>query len=123
MHVVQIMYPREDGVTFNLQHYLDVHIPMGLGLLWKHYQVKPAQAMLTHDTYGRDRAPSSAQYSAISTLIFNERAEAERFIELFEIPEAREQLSADWSRFTGQPPVVVLGAMAHLDAEEFIAEA
>jgi hypothetical protein len=121
MYAVHVMYPRTEGVTFDYDWYFSVHMPMGLGLLERHTGVKPKQILFTRDTFGPDRTDRSSQFFVIGTLVFDERAEAEAFIDLFEMPEPEAMLSADWPKFTGADPIVVLGRFDELDADDYIA--
>lgn len=120
MYFVNVMYPRTASGRFDLDYYLRVHAPLGIGLLWKHFQVKPITLDVQTDTFGVDRTEASAQYAVISTVTFSTRAEAECFIDLFERPREAAVLSSDWPNFTDGQPVVVLGSVSPMDVDEVI---
>ncbi|HKP42744.1 EthD domain-containing protein [Mycobacterium sp.] len=120
MYFVSVMYPRTSSGWFDLGYYLRVHAPLGIGLLWKHFQVKPITLEVHTDTFGVDRTEASAPYAVISTVTFATRADAECFIDLFERPREAAVLSSDWPNFTEGRPVVVLGAVSQLDVDDVI---
>jgi hypothetical protein len=110
MYFVQVMYPRVND-RFDLDHYRNVHQPMGKGAMLRYEGVKPVQSWIGIDTFGMDRTPESAAYHLIATQIFEERDEAEAFVRLFENPELAEMFEADWPKYTDAPPVCVLGRL------------
>ncbi len=123
MHCVHIAYPRVEGASFDLTHYVDVHVPMGLGLLWKHFEIKPTRVLLQQETYGPDRTAASAPFDLVATMVFENKADADRFIDVFENPEAAGMLQADWPRFTQSQPLAVLGELTELDVDRLLAAA
>ena len=120
MYFVSVMYPRTPSGHFDLDYYLRVHTPLGIGLLWQLYQVKPMSLDIHTDTFGTDRTEASAPYAVISTATFATRADAERFIDVFERPQEAAVLSSDWPNFTDGRPEVVLGAVSPLDVDDVI---
>ena len=121
MYVVNVMYPNEPGSEFNMQHYLDVHMPMGIGLLHKLFGVKPRRVEVQGDTYGPDRTSASAKYHCVCTLYFDTKEDADQFIGVFENEEAAVMLAADWPKYTVGEPVAFLGRSFELDADDLIA--
>lgn len=122
MYSVNVMYPKSDQMDFNYDHYYAVHCPMGVGSLWRRYGVKPIRMFFHHHTYGQDRTSESAAFEMIATMIFNSKQEADRFIDLFEVKEARDMLVADFPYFTGEPAIGMVGEYDEADLDKFIAE-
>lgn len=120
MYFVNVMYPRTSSGRFDHDHYLRVHAPLGIGLLWKHFGVKPLTLDVHTNTFGVDRTEASAPYAVISTVTFATRADAECFIDLFERPQEAAVLSSDWPNFTDARPVVVLGSVLPMDVDDVI---
>ena len=123
MYVVNVMYPNEPGSEFNMQHYLDVHMPMGVGLLHKLFGVKPRRVEIQADTYGADRTSATAKYHCVCVLYFDTKEEADQFTGVFENEEAAAMLAADWPNYTVGEPVVLLGRSFDLDPEDLLARA
>ena len=121
VHCVHIAYPRIAGADFDLDHYLAVHVPLGVGLLWRHFGVKPDRVLLAHGTYGPDRTGASAPYDVVATMIFARKEDADRFIDVFQTPEAAALIQADWERFTKAQPIAVLGELRELDPDDLLA--
>ena len=121
MYFVNVMYPNEAGSEFDMQHYLDVHMPMGVGLLHKLFGVKPSRIEIQADTYGPDRTHASAKYHCVCVLYFDKKEEADQFIGVFEDEQASAMLAADWPKYTVGVPVAFLGRSFDLDADDLIA--
>ncbi|MEQ8389326.1 MAG: EthD family reductase [Alphaproteobacteria bacterium] len=119
MYCVHIMYPRKPGSDFDYDHYFRTHLTMGLGLFRKHMGFLPKQVFVQKACYGPDRTEASADYHAICTLMFESKADADKFIELFEIDEAANLLRADWPKYTEMDPRVVVGEVIETDVERF----
>ncbi|MEQ8166808.1 MAG: hypothetical protein RIC93_12125, partial [Alphaproteobacteria bacterium] len=83
MYCVHIMYPRKPGSDFDYDHYFRTHLTMGLGLFRKHMGFLPKQVFVQKACYGPDRTEASADYHAICTLMFESKADDDKFIELF----------------------------------------
>ena len=125
MYVVHVMYPnpRDATQTFDMQHYLDVHMPMGIGLLYREYGIKPCRLEVLGKTYGGDRTHGSADFNCIGSVYFETKAEVDRFIDLFERERPSAMLRADWPKYTPADPVALLGEIEVLDTEETLAKA
>jgi hypothetical protein len=117
MYAVHTMYPRTEGVSFDKEWWLDVHSPLGLGLLLKRCGVRPIENFYTHNTVGMDRTEGSSDFFVLSTMKVKTKEEAEAFIDLFEMTKEAEMLSADWDNYTGAPPVCVLGEFTQTDLD------
>ena len=122
MYAVNVMYPIATSGRFDVDHYKNVHIPLGVGLMWKHFQVKPIAIHFHYPTYGVDRKPASAPFAAITTMQFNSRDDAHCFIALFEKPEEAAKLAADWPNFTDESPIVVIGAVDDIATDDVLAQ-
>lgn len=120
MYFINVMYPMGTSGRFDIDHYTKVHVPLGVGLLWKHYQVRPTSIALQSDTFGVDRTAKTSTYAVISTMHFTTRAEAECFVDLFERPQEAAMLAADWPNFTDEEPVVVMGSTTPVDVDAVI---
>lgn len=120
MYCVSVMYPNETGSAFKLQHYLDVHMPMGVGLLHKHFGIKPARIEVFHDTYGPDRTNASAAYHCFGNVYFEKKEDVDRFIELFEMKEPTALLKADWPKYTPKDPIAVVAKVTVLDPDDVV---
>jgi hypothetical protein len=107
MYGVNVMYPRTTG-RFDLDHYMNVHVPLGAGSLWRYEGIKPRGAWFYMDPYGMDRRPESSPYHLISTHHYDTKEEADAFIRLFEDPEVSKMLADDWPKYTDAAPICVL---------------
>jgi len=107
MYCVKILYPRRPGspFRFNLKHYFEVHIPLGLRLLRQHIDCSPARVECDVNCAPMDGS-AQARYHLIASLYFANRDDAEGFKRLFAIPAAADQLKADWPNFTELAPEV-----------------
>ena len=121
MYVVNVMYPNEPGSEFDMQHYLDVHMPMGVGLLHKLFGVNPRRVEIQAETYGPDRTNATAKYHCCCVLYFDAKEEADQFIGVFENEAAAAMLAADWPNYTVGEPVVVFGRAFDIDPDDLIA--
>ncbi len=113
MYRVDIMYPNKQGSTFNLKHWLEVHLPMGLRLLKQHCGVSPIKVEACQNPHG---PPGLAlPYHLINSLYFNTRDDADSFIRVFGIEEAARELKADWSNYTQSDPEVMISELVEFD--------
>ncbi len=113
MYRIEVMYPNKPGSTFNLKHWSEVHLPMGLRLLKKHCGVTPVRV----EAYPNPYAPPgmTAPYHLGNSLYFNTRDEADAFIRLFGIEEAARELKADWPNYTQSEPEVMISEVVDCD--------
>jgi hypothetical protein len=122
MHMVAFMYPNKAGATFNLEHFLKVHLPLGLYQTFKHLGLKPRKLVVYSPTWNIGNANALLPYIAISSVFFDTRAEAEKFSGLFGVEEAARLLSADFANYTPGPPDVMLAEVTELtDVDALIA--
>lgn len=112
MFVVAFAYPESAGRPFDLRHFLDVHLPMGVALCRRHLQLIPEKIVV----YGplQDGAGGTPILSTVSQVYFRTRAEAEKFLTLFSVPEAAEKLGADFLKYASSPPRVLIGEITEI---------
>ena len=113
MYVVRILYPRTEGSTFNLKHYLDVHTPLGLGLLRERTGVVPVRVEVDAEPNVAG-APAGAFHCA-SSLYFETEEDLAAFHSLSAMPDAAEQLAADFDEYTTNPPVISVAQVVGID--------
>jgi uncharacterized protein (TIGR02118 family) len=118
MHCVHVLYPRPPKSKFDLKHYYDVHMPLGIGLLCERCGVVPKKVFVQQNIYGFDGTADSAAYHVVSSLFFDSKAEADKFLELFQMEEPRRLLSEDWPKYTAADPIAVLGELVEVDPRE-----
>lgn len=114
MHMVAFMYPNAPGATFNFEHFIQVHLPLGVGLTDKHLHIRPRKIVVYSPTAGGDGTSASAAYITISSVFFDTQAEAETFAGLFEVEEAARRLSEDFPNYTPAPPEVLVAEVVEL---------
>lgn len=112
MHMVAFMYPNAPGAVFDFDHFLNVHLPLGLGLTQKHLKLTPKKIVVYSPTSGAGGA--MVRYIAISSVFFETQQEAEAFSRLFEVEEAARRLSADFPNYTPGAPDVMMAAVVEL---------
>lgn len=115
MYVVRIMYPRTAGSTFNLQHYLDVHTPLGLGLLKSNTGVVPLRVEV--DSHPIAAGPGPMPFHCASNLYFAEAAHVEAFKSLFANEATAKQLAADFDFYTTNHPVISVSKITEIDPQ------
>ena len=115
MYCIKVMYPKKPGssVTFNLKHYLEVHVPLGLSLFRQHMGFSPVRT--ESDVNCSPLGGGTAHYHVIASLYFRTRQEADGFTRLFGIPEVAARLKADWPNFTELDPEVIGSEVVDLD--------
>jgi hypothetical protein len=115
------MYPRENAESsFNLEHYVAVHLKLGFRLMQKHYGFAPEAALVQHSTRGMDGTPASSPYLAVCWVMFRTRADADRFIEIFGIGEVAAALTADWKNYCPLPPKIAIGEVMELSGADIL---
>ena len=119
MYVVRIQYPRTEGSTFNLKHYLDVHTPLGLGLLKSTYDVEPVRVEV--DAEPMQLGPNPPLFHCASNLYFAELAHVEAFKGLFANEETARRLSADFDFYTSNHPVISISKIVEIDPVKHVA--
>jgi len=112
MFVVTFAYPHAANRPFDMRHFLDVHLPMGVALCRRHLGLIPEKIVVHGPLAGGDGA--APILGAASHCYFRTRPEAETFLTLFTVPEAAEKLIADFPKYTSGPPSVLIGAVTEL---------
>lgn len=114
MYRVEIMYPNKPGSSFNIKHWFEVHLPMGLRLLKKHCGVSPVRV----EAHANPYAPPglTLPYHLTNSLYFNTKDDADAFIRLFGIEEAARELKSDWPNYTQFDPEVIISEVVECDA-------
>jgi hypothetical protein len=121
MQIVSVLYPRASGdPRFNLDHYIDVHLKLGFGLMWKHFGAAPERAIVLHTTSGIDGSPVTSPYLAICFVVFRSREDADLFAKVFAIDEAAKALQADWANYCPAAPEIIVGAALELSGAEIL---
>ena len=122
MFMVAFMYANKPGGVFNLEHFIKVHLPLGLYQTFKHLGVKPLKLVVYSPTWNVGNPQALLPYIAISSVFFATRAEAEKFSGLFGFDEAARLLSADFPNYTPGPPDVMMAEVTELtDVDGLIA--
>ncbi len=121
MFMVAFMYPDSAGGKFNFEHFVNVHLPLGLSLTRKHLQLTPLKVVVYSPTWNVGNPGAPAPYITVSSVFFATRAEAEKFSGLFGVEEAARLLSADFPNYTPAPPPVMMAEVTELtDVEALI---
>ena len=108
MYVVAFMYPSKTDTSFDYDHFVNVHLPLGIGLTKKHLDIVPEKIIVYSPIRGGDGEINSAPYCAISSVFFSEQADAKTFCTLFEYEEAARRLSEDFANYTPAAPEVIM---------------
>lgn len=113
-YMVAFCYPNAPGGTFDLKHFMDVHLPLGLAQTLKHLGLKPRKLVVYSPTVNVGAPGQLLPYIAISSVFFDTRADAEKFSTLFAYEEAARLLAADFPNYTPGPPDVMLAEVHEL---------
>lgn len=113
-HIVAFCYPNAPDGEFDLRHFVDVHLPLGLSQTLKHLGLKPRKIVVYSPTANVGPPGKSLPYIAISSVFFDTLADAEKFATLFSYEEAARLLSADFANYTPGPPDVMLAQVHEL---------
>jgi hypothetical protein len=123
MYMVAFCYPNKLGGTFDFEHFVNVHLPLGLAQTLKHLQLRPRKLVVYSPTWNVGNPAALLPYIAISSVFFETRAEAEKFSTLFSFEEAARLLSADFPNYTPGPPDVMMAEVTELtDVDAIIAK-
>jgi len=114
MYMVAFMYPNKEGGTFNFEHFVTVHLPLGLSQTLKHLRLKPKKLLVYSPTWNVGNPGALLPYIAVSSVFFDTRADAEIFAGLFAVEEAARLLSADFPNYTPGPPDVMMAQVTEL---------
>lgn len=123
MYMVAFMYPNKAGGRFDFDHFVNVHLPLGLAQTLKHLKLKPMKLVVYSPTWNVGNPNALLPYIAISSVFFETKAEAEKFSGLFAVEEAARLLSADFPNYTPGPPDVMMAQVTELtDVDALIAK-
>jgi uncharacterized protein (TIGR02118 family) len=114
MYCVKVLYPKKPGSSFNLKHYLSVHVPLGLGLLKKHCGVSAQRVEVDANPYGLT-PEAKVPYHAIFSAFFDKKSDAAAFQRLFSIDEVVRELMADWPNYTEADPEIMISEVITFD--------
>lgn len=114
MYCVKVLYPNTPGSTFNLEHYLQVHVPLGLGLLKKHCNAVPVRIEAAANPYTLVEG-TRPPYHVIFSAYFRTKAEADSFKKLFGVEEAVRLQKEDWPNFSQVDPEIVITEIIEVD--------
>lgn len=109
MYAVSIRYLRKIGENFNLEHWKQTHMPMGLATLYRTQSVRPVRVMIQHSVVGMDSAEESTDAYATVWLIFESREGLKGFMALHNDPVAAAPLVEDFSHYAPLAPHIALG--------------
>lgn len=113
MYSVRILYPQTPGSEFNLDHYIRVHSPMGLGLLKSTFGIVPLRVEI--DANPIAIGPELPAFHCASNLYFEKLADVEAFKELFARPETARILQDDFANYTTNHPVISVCEVVQID--------
>lgn len=121
-YIVAFCYPNAPGREFDLGHFVNVHLPLGLSQTLKHLGLRPRKLVVYSPTWNVGAPGAELPYVAISSVFFDSRADAEKFSTLFAYEEAARLLSADFPNYTPGPPDVMMAEVHELtDVDALIA--
>lgn len=114
MYMVAFLYPNAPGRKFDYEHLVNAHLPLGVGLTYKHLKIMPTKIVVYSPVHGADNTIESSPYSAITNVYFETRDEAEIFLGLFDVEEAARRLSEDFPNYTPGPPSVLMACVSEV---------
>ncbi len=114
MYIVAFMYPSAGEQPFDYDHFVNVHLPMGVGLTKKYLKIKPEKIVVFTPITGGDGELSSSPYCAISSCYFASEQDAKTFATLFTFEEAAQRLSEDFANYTPSAPEVIISRVHEL---------
>ncbi len=114
MYSLTFMYP--SGVrAFDVDHFLKVHLPLGLSLTEKHFGFRPLKLFVQIPMTTGDGTGEAARYGALSSVVFETEAQVLTFSRLFEVEEAARLLSEDFPNYTAGPPAIMIAKVIEID--------
>lgn len=105
-YMVAFMYPASESGRFDLEHYINVHLPLGVGLTKKHLNIKPSR-IVVYSSQDDAGASNRGRYAAITSVYFDSKEKAATFLRLFDVAEAAQRLTADYPNYTDHPPEAI----------------
>ena len=119
MYMVAFMYPSDPAATdrseFNYEHFVNVHLPMGLALTKQHLNIKPQKIVVYSPITNGEGGYSERPYCAISSVFFSAESDAKTFCTLFSYEEAARRLSEDFANYTPGAPDVIMAKVSELN--------
>ena len=119
MYMVAFMYPADRAVKdrseFDHEHFVNVHLPMGLALTKKYLHIEPQKIVVYSPITDGDGSFADRPYCAISSVFFESEAEARTFCTLFSYEEAARRLSEDFANYTPAAPDVIMAEVSELN--------
>ncbi|MGR8949325.1 MAG: hypothetical protein ACU84Q_14870 [Gammaproteobacteria bacterium] len=118
MYMVAFMYPSastpQDCSEFDYEHFVSVHLPMGLGLTKKYLGITPEKIVVYNPITDGEGAYANRPYCAISSVFFRQKSDAKTFCSLFSHEEAARRLSEDFANYTPGAPEVIMAQVNEL---------
>ena len=119
MYMVAFMYPSDpatkDSSEFDYEHFVNVHLPMGLALTRKYLDIQPEKIVVYDPITDGEGTFNNRPYCAISSVFFNSEADAKTFCTLFSYEEAARRLSEDFANYTPAAPDVIMAQVKELN--------
>ena len=119
MYMVAFMYPADpaakDSSEFDHEHFVNVHLPMGLALTKKYLSIEPQKIVVYSPITDGEGSFAGRPYCAISSVFFESEAEAKTFCTLFSYEEAARRLSDDFANYTPAAPDVIMAEVNELN--------
>ena len=109
MFLFSFLYPRPKARDFDYDYHRRHHMALGIGLAKLHLGIQPK--MFWVERIGEDDPQSEEKYCAIVHLAFETQDDRDRLFGLMNVPEAVEQLFADYAHYTDTPPEVRVSRM------------
>lgn len=113
-YMVAFLYPTGDSGWFDYDHFVNVHLPLGIGLTGKHLGLRPERIVVYNPCCDADGSREQAAFAAISSVFFKTEQEARTFCTLFTVEEAASRLSADFANYTAGAPEVLMAEVREL---------
>jgi hypothetical protein len=114
------MYPNPPGSAFNTEYYLNVHLPVAIGLLQRS-DIAPERIEILTNGHGMDGTVAGAPYHCVSNLYFRTLEDADKLLVALGSEEAARLLQADWPNYTQAEPIAQISHCHSLDPAQLIA--
>lgn len=124
MVCITVMYPRLEGTRFDMDYYIDVHVPLAIRLLQRKFGVVPTSIELFGACEGIDGSAENVDYHCICNMYFKSRAEAGRLVELRDLQEETSAvLRDDISKYTDVEPRAFISDVSSITVADLLARA
>jgi len=114
MHVLTFMYPTASGKTFDFDHYLNTHLPLGAGLARKFLKIDVPR-MIVQRVRGPENGGLAAPFYVLCHVLLETQEQVDQLAKIFTYEEAATRLSEDWPKYTPLPPVAMVSDWTVLD--------